>query len=347
MVDTLKLRLVDYQIEPKNSVVVQPSPYMAGTGELLSNFNLWADTETGEIVQGSKAYYNDPKINVTLSPHGEETSCHVQLSLPRYSHDNNYFPVDKETAAVVLNNLEKRLGTVGIKTNIDQAHISRIDLFKTIQTEERFRDYSGVFRLLRAQRTHTRDYGTTFLWCNSEKELCVYDKIVEMKLNGDDVSKYPENSMRFEYRLKKPRKIRKSLCFDTVGELKKEYGVLSEVFLGYIGSDLFKYDMKEVEVMCGDEIEGGLRYFKDLGDRYYRNNFLKTVGLMKLLEMAEYDTIKEAFLNVACNRMAESRIVRELDNLKANGAFLHKDPNSIKTYAVLYDEMKEKILRVA
>ena len=63
--------------------------------------------------------------------------------------------------------------------------------------------------------------------------------------------------------------------------------------------------------------------------------------------MANYDTIKGAFLEVVDNRMAKTRIMRELDDIRANSVFLTKDPNSIKTYSALYSEMKDKVLRAA
>lgn len=347
MIDTLKIGLSDYEVVPKNKVIVQPSPYRVDTGELLSNFDLWVDNDTGEMVQGSKGYYNDEKMNVTLSPYGGETMCHVQLSVPKYFHGSNYFPVDKEGTVKVLNNLEERLGGVGIKTNLDKAHISRIDTFKTIVAEENFNAYTGVFNLLRAKRTHKRDYGTTFLWFNGEREVCVYDKIEELRLNGEDVSKLPSNSVRFEYRLKKPRKIRNVLSFDTVGDLKREYGRLMETFIFSMSSDLFKYKVGDIEVLCGNVIEDTLKTFKKHYGGYYRSKFLKAVGLLKLLEMANYNTIQDAFCNVLDNRMSKTRIVRELEQARMDSSFLLQDKGSIKTYAQLYEELRVKVLQVA
>ena len=47
--------------------------------------------------------------------------------------------------------------------------------------------------------------------------------------------------------------------------------------------DLFKYEVGDIEVLCGDTIKNTLEIFKKHYGGYYRSRYLKTVGLLKLL----------------------------------------------------------------
>lgn len=55
--DTVKLHLKDYSITGESNLTVQPATYIAGTGEVVSEFPLFQDT-AGKKFKGSKAYLN-------------------------------------------------------------------------------------------------------------------------------------------------------------------------------------------------------------------------------------------------------------------------------------------------
>ena len=67
MIDTLKLILPVSEIKSNNSFTIQPIPFLAGTGEILGKSLLFIDTK-GRKFFGTKAYYNDQKVNVTIFP---------------------------------------------------------------------------------------------------------------------------------------------------------------------------------------------------------------------------------------------------------------------------------------
>jgi hypothetical protein len=179
------------------------------------DYDLFVDN-AGEIVTGKKAYYNSDKFNVTISPKyslkqdevdknfstksylgdmvvenlhkvtvPEEkfnAGIFVQTSLPRYFHENNFKSLTIPEEKKVLNQLEKDLAGIGIKTNIWESNISRVDAFTNLYTEENFNSYSNLFSIIQGTRLQNYTYnGETYLWKNGERQITVYDKVKDLK----------------------------------------------------------------------------------------------------------------------------------------------------------------------
>jgi hypothetical protein len=340
MLDTLKIALADYGVTSQTKLIVQ-SLTEAGTGDKLHNYPLWYLPASGQVIEGSKAFYNDNRFNLTVTP---TRGCFVHFSVPRLFTGSNYRPVGQEGCRAVLGAMEGFLRDVGVHCDIWKAKLSRVDSFRNVITSEPYPVYHQLFNLLQARRTQKRDYGTTFLWHNTQQQFTVYDKIQEMRFKHVNVSDYPANTLRFEHRLLNSRKVHDSLGFDTVLDLQNNYGDIEKNFVSSFGENLFKYEVKDVQILCQSELEAELITFKNLYGRYWFSSYLEAVGLQSLLKRGNMDVLKKAVESVSGNRMLGYRLSKKMERAQLNMELLQKDRVSGKTLSSLYTELKEKVL---
>ena len=217
MIDTIQLSLNDYEIRNNPQLNVIRSTIDLSTGELKGDFHLL--TINGDPVYGKKAFLNDPLFSLTLRPLGDSVRCFLKFSFPKVYLGNNFHPINIPKCCGVLLNLNKRLKESGIRTNIFHSDLSRIDIFKNVETDENFSSYTNLFSLLRAKRMKARDFPTMFLWQNGRQQIVAYDKIQEFKRRHIPTTDLPKNVIRFERRLLNKTKIKKTLGFSNVEDL--------------------------------------------------------------------------------------------------------------------------------
>lgn len=340
MIDTLRLHLTDYRIGAETGLIVQPSPYIEGSGELLNSYPLWRK-ETGAEVVGSKAFYNSDSMNITLNPHG----LFVQFSIPKnYTGLHNYYSVGRQGSKAIVDRLEGQLAEVGIETAIDRAHISRLDSFRNVVAEEAYSNYHGLFALLQAKRSQRRDYGTCFLWHNTQQELCIYDKLGEMRAKGQDTSGLPENTIRFEHRLLNARKVENTLGVATVSDLWTNYDRVKETFLKVVGDSLFKHEVEDIEIVTGRQLKEELLFYKSRYGLQWFQRFLKVKGLEYLLQKADMETVLEVVNELSEDRKKAWRLAKELVETRFELAMSQLAGSSLRTTGQLYAELKRKVL---
>jgi len=346
MIDTLKLSLEDYSISSDTCLTVQPATYIAGTGELVSEFPLFTD-KSGRAFRGSKAYLNTERLNLTIQPFTRSekgTACFVSFSIPKLHYGNNFYSVGKGGSRAVLKSVEKELKECGIATAIEEAHISRADTFKNIQTEEPFSSYFSLFTLLRARRAQQRSYGTTYLVHNKQQQFCIYDKLVEMESRGVDTSQFPAQTIRFEHRLLNKRKVAKVYGFSQVGELfKGGYEVVRTNQVEEWRKSLFSHSVEEVVLLGANQLENEMRHFQQRYTRNWFSQFLKVYGAYSLAEGVGIEVVRTALQNLESERTKVWRAERLLLDMKREVEMLRVEPGSSKTQAELYNELKTKV----
>lgn len=344
MIDTLKLSLTDYSVAPGADLDVQPSAFNAATGEARSNHPLWHDGS--RYVTGSKAFHNGEDFNVTIKPlspsEPQSIGCFVQFSVPKVVDGSNYHPVDYKGTTEALRAVQKYLRDVGIKTNIKTASLSRVDVFRTVEADEPYQSYQPVLSMLQGQRMSKRDYGTTFLWANTQQEICVYDKLVEMQQRKARVDGLPENSIRFEHRMLKGKKVRDTLGMRSAGDLLAGYDHVQSVYRNVMHKQIFKRSVQEIEVVTANQIVHEMELFKGRGDRYWYQNWLQAKGMISV--MSNVDAVREAIKTVSDNRMMQSRAIKKLEVAQMDAAALKIVSPCDKTLGELYGELKSKVL---
>ena len=342
MIDTVKMMLTDYEITEDAEITVQPSSFILSTGAMVEHalFNV----KNKGTVYGSKAYANSENWNLTLKPVlGMGTGAFLQLSVPKNHYGSNYYSVGEGGTKAVLNKVENELNDRGIKTNLQEAELSRLDTFKNIEPEEHFSSYYSLFQTLNAKRTTKRDYGTTFLYSNTQQEFCVYDKKEEMRNRKLDTEGLPE-TMRFEHRLLNKTKINSVYGFTGVKDIfKGGYEVIRDKQIESWRNNLFKYEADEVLVLGSRQIEEEMRAYRERHGRNWLQYYLKSYGSYYLIQNAGKEAVGIALMNIEEDRVKAWRASKVLEEAERELLNMKMVEGTNKTMAELYDELKIKV----
>jgi hypothetical protein len=348
--DSCYLALLDYEVLSGCSLQVQPPTFSAASGETESSYPLMC--VDGRTVEGKRAFYNDDDrgIYVDVVPSRFELGqidCKVHFSVPRVvSGRTNYHGTDQQGTEEAMRAVEAHLREIGIATNIGAARLSRLDTFRNVVADEPYSSYRPVMELLKGNRMQEREFQDGYLWANSQWQICAYDKLAEMRAKNRRarVDNLPANTIRFEKRLLNHRKIESVSGLGTVADLLEGFDTLTPEYEKAMKSALFKGRPKSRPVLTVAEAEAGMRHFKERGDRYWADAWLNALGMSRILELAEIETVMCAVENVADNRMAKVRMKSKLEQLHLDAAVLQTLPTSKRTLGELYSELRAKVL---
>jgi hypothetical protein len=343
----MQLLLTDYDASGAK-LQLQPSRIDTATGEMKANYPLWQNGE--EWITGAYAFHRDEHFHVKLQPQfkndgaGVGTACYVRFEVPKFAGESNYHPIDFKGTREALHTAETLLKDVGIKTNIETAKITRLDVFKNVVADEPFSCYQPVLALLSGTRMKQRGYENGFLWENTRQEVCVYDKLQKMKHDRLPVVGLPANSIRFEHRMKQAQKVRDTLSFSNVKELFEDYSRIDAVYRETMKKQLFKYSMPEMEVLFASELEAEMRFYQEQHGRNWRQKYFMDVGMYSLLQKTNMETLLYVLDKVGENKMQKSRLKREAQQMRFSSAALRLVPISNRTNGELYNELEAKLL---
>ncbi len=344
MLDTLKLSLTEYSVSSDAQFQIQPGLVDNATGELIGSSKLW--TAQGRTVTGSKAWHNGESITVDIKPNTHATMgaslCLVTFSVPKVANGSNYAPADSKGTVRALRTVQKYLAEIGVKTNLKTAAVSRLDAFRVAVCSEPYDAYRPVFAMLPGQRMEHRDYGRTHLWENTLQEVCVYDKLQEMRHNKHNIDGLPPNSLRFELRALKKQKVRSMFGFlhtqdvvENLDHLERQYRVVME-------KQLFKR-----EVIQGSKLTHGQALQQlQAAKEHFGARWFERLLLAKGCEALGPDTEvwKAALLEEAGTRQAAHKMVKKLEAAKLDAAASSISGSSRRPLGELYTELREKVL---
>ncbi len=294
-VDTLKLRLLDYKIKSGANLTIQPE-----------SFNLSKEKEQESIIysdnnfqiKGVKAYTNDTNFNFTL----DSTGAFLQMSVPKVFHANNELYCNGSETGSALKQTEEKLSRQGITTNLLNANLSRIDVFRQEKTDRTFNEYAPVFSLLQGKRQQKRDYGTTYLFHNTLRELCCYDKGVEKAYHEGLRNVAPTNDMRIENRLLKARSI-KTTGLQTANDLLNNFDSITGIYLSG-AKGIFTEEVKNNKVLSlgtsfvENELIQLRDIYKKLGVKEIRK-FILRYGVLAISESVSIDNFINSVLRIS------------------------------------------------
>lgn len=212
MIDTLHLRLDQPRLRAGHKLTIQGKPELDGQPQ---GEGIQLQQEGGQLLQTGKVYYNG-LVNVN-SRYGE---LFLNVSLPKVKAEGkaNVWPVSQAEALSVLGRANEFIqDEIGIITDLKKASVSRCDIFANADSVYSFNDYRSLFEMLNFKRQISRDYGSTFLFMNGQRETCIYDKKQEQADKGNETASLPANLIRWEYRLKKS-----SVCKPALNVPKRE-----------------------------------------------------------------------------------------------------------------------------
>jgi hypothetical protein len=340
MIDTIKFRLQDYSIAKDTRLTLQPSPREISTDKELSSHILYSDKQ--HTIQGQKAYLNTPLYKADLQQ-GKNGSpaLYVQTSIAKVLNGTNYSPTALNELKTAFSKIEKDLKGLGIRTNIDESFLSRLDVFKNVLISEGFMSYSPVFQQLRMNYANQRDYGSSFLFYNNNVELSIYDKVTEMLNRKEDVSGIPKTA-RTELRLKVARKIKNSLEMQTVSDLIRDAEYLPEFYNQYLAKNIYKYrTFSDVPYSLSND------YLQNVAIASMRNGNLSFSKFKDLLSVTQIIQNEPQILDLikqhSANRMNVTRAKQTIDRLKTV-YWQITQTNVNRTLSDLYAELREKTL---
>jgi hypothetical protein len=154
----------------------------------------------GIVVKAKKTFYNqeDSIVNLTINEKG------LQIITNPSKHFHTYeLMTETEKLSIVADNVTRVLDEVGIKCNIEDARVSRLDLAKQEYMPQPVALYGEAFKSIKAKRQEKKDYPDGFYFFNTQHEVCFYDKGKQLKMPAN------KNFMRGEVRLKNTKVVQK------------------------------------------------------------------------------------------------------------------------------------------
>lgn len=341
MLDTLKVYTPDFEVKDRAQVSVQPGLVEYATGQ-QREVSLFKD-ELGRDVYGQKAFVNTERYNLTIQPMGAGVELFLQTSLPKVVHEDNYTPLTNSETGQAINEIASDLKSRGVVVNLDSCGLSRVDLFKNVIGDNDFLSYSPLFELLQSKRQHKRDYGTTFTWSNTQREICVYDKLTEMQSRGVEIAGFTANTLRFEYRLKNSRVCERELGVSTVKNLVKNLDNLPVKYNDALSKSIFSLRVDEINILASQELQTWIQSYANLYGDTWLSRFLRDFGSYHLSKMAGDEVVKIVMACVIGDRVKLWRAIRYFEQAKQDFELSSRTDND-KTLADLYDELQQKVM---
>lgn len=236
MIDTIKIKLSKFKILPNHNLKEKNI-------EIIENKNSSKSTLNKSRVSRKYNELSGDFENIYVRIPNNK-SLFIDCSLPKIFSDlHNLYPLNKFQIIQTLNKINKILLKNGVKTNVFNGTLCRLDLCKNIQLKYEFHTYDKLLILFRPEGREEN----SFYWIskpvnsiisteiNKKKKkksnscFIVYDKTKEIREN----QKYhtEENDIaRFEYRMLNTNKVITDLKFNTIKEVIKNYKQLNILF---------------------------------------------------------------------------------------------------------------------
>jgi len=341
VLDTLKIHTRDFTVKDRARVSVQPGLVDYETGE-QREVSLFKD-DFGRDVYGSKAFVNTERYNLTIQPMGAGVELFLQTSLPKTIHEDNYTPLTNSETVQAVGVIGQDLRSRGIGLNLEACELSRVDLFKNVIGDNDFLSYSPLFDLLQSKRQHKRDYGTTFTWSNTQREICAYDKLTEMQSRGVKVGGYPQNTIRFEYRLKNSRVCERELKVSKVKDLVNNLDDLQKKYRDALSKSIFSLRVDDINILASQELQYSMQFYaSQYGDTWF-SRFLRDIGAYHVASLAGDEVVKVVLACVIGDRVKLWRAIKFFEDAKRDFEMSTR-VDGVKTLADLYDELQSKVI---
>jgi len=330
LVDTLVIAFesVDYQ---HPNLTIEPPAINANTGEISSHATIAG-------MRAKKAYLNLDKVHFTANTkplrNGETLlKEYVQFSAPKVLGLEGEIITDftagdlAEAVAMVQHQLKEN----GIIANGFNGRLWRVDTACDITAEYPFVGYYSVFNAMDYRLSADSDLGSTYRTGNKSVQWCIYDKRAELETRNQDTQHLPDNFIRFEYRMRKPSKL-KGVGFSNVTSLLENYDNLkAETHQGWCNA-LFSDKWDNYSDISSAWLEM-LTISLEGGSIRWVENAIKQLGFIKLKE----DNVKPKHLQRFLLDKGVSHVTAKkyADRLR----FANLSADSAKLYA----ELKAKV----
>ena len=174
-IDTAHLLISDFDVDEAAELELRQSAN-TGTGETADRA-LYQLGANGPLVEGLRAFGNLDALSVNI--YGVQ-DLRIHATLPRLldGREGNLIPVQtKEELDTALKEMYDRLEDFGIRANVAEGQITRLDICRNIRTRLRLPEYGPALRRCSFPRTDRQEYADGgFRWANNSRELLLYPK---------------------------------------------------------------------------------------------------------------------------------------------------------------------------
>ncbi len=346
MLDSLQLVIHDFDADGAE-LELQPATVILKSGEQVGNFPLYKSG--GRMIEGKKAFNNEGPCRVTIKAipsrdeRGIQPLCTVAMEVPRVASSSNYHPTDKAGTEKALGIVQRHLDSIGLKCNVMAAQPARADIFRNIVADEPYSCYAPVLQLINGTRMEKRGYENGFLWENGVQQVCAYDKLQKMVRDKLSIAGLPANTIRFEMRLLKSRKVRDTLNVRTARELLDSYDEIIKAYEKTMQQQIFRHKVAAVDALSFSDLKAGMKYFYEHEERNWLQSYVTACGYQFLTMHASIDTIIQAVTEVEDDKDKRSRLKRQLKNTQFQTESLLASGPSKRTTGQLYEEMRDKV----
>ena len=345
MIDTIRFYNPEFVVGKKAKLQKKASFYEnSNEKEVLYRQDIEVDNFEGfNLIKADTAFINDMENGIYLTIKSipkQKPICGIQCSIPKVLYGKNYIDYEPDDYTLFLDTIYSWQEKNDIHFNVEDSKISRLDNSFNCITDNNINNYFQIFKSINMSRLQKFDYGSTFLFKNSRRQVTVYDKFSEQlafapvsKSNKYDYvkNKYPdlsENNLRFEYRLLKSSVIEKKIKDIDSPEIKDNYLFALEQFFNLVDSS-----EKNLNI---DDIFSSLKEYQNYSDRKFFDNFLSDYAIIKLAETMDISDLINFVDKMELKPYKKSRIkkqLRDTSKMKLKNTTLEK----------LADELKNKI----
>jgi hypothetical protein len=200
------------------------------TGDLPIYFDL-----NGGKIEANSYYKNTQLASYNVNKHGLMVS---------FNPSTKYHPYDListgDKLERVINEVSKELNTLGIRTDINQAKITRADLTRNTILSNPFSVYMNGLRLLKGKRQSSTEYPDGFLIKNRQHQTIFYDKGLKLKLDKTPIP-IPPNLARGEVRAIRNKTVNRYFQINTIPDLlETPPDEINRFFKDYLNEVIFK-----------------------------------------------------------------------------------------------------------
>jgi hypothetical protein len=299
--------------------------------------NILGVTENNEYITGSTAVYR-PKDGL-FDCRTNHQNLMVTFEAPRLLDTelrSNVNPVNAEEFYQGSNEILDQVERAGVVIhNRDQIKLSRLDLFKHIETDHPLEYFSPVFHALKMNRSK-RDqvFKDGFLFTNKSAGFCVYDKIIAELMKHSRVHS-EANIKRAEVRAMVSKSVQSMFDLYYLNDLYNNFNKLPDYYYEWIKMNVLKDDLFSQEL---SELYSTIHAFRKLYPKCYVSKLLENKGLSVYC-----DTFggRKGLQNVLIAMDIPERTARELINRHKQPVELQDTPEGIQAK---YREFKNAIL---
>jgi hypothetical protein len=283
MIDSLYIDLGHNFEVSDNSLLVIQRDTTSGFGEhAVRDYGLWISRSKG-VVCGRRAYFRRTgmlrfDIDIKIWKDGKR-HCLVKFSVPELLYGSNTQPAEAKDLPLALDALQQKLSQAGIKANIKQCQIVRIDLACQASMVDSFSSYARVLRQIHVPGTDLKERNSTLLWLHRQGKWAInaYDKTVQTGGLHDEGA-----VLRLELQVRTRRTVERILGYSSIKELLDNADHLKGVYQAFLQSRLLIGSFLQngrVDGNIPSRLEQLVMQYKTKGGERWTSSVLERIGL--------------------------------------------------------------------